>query len=97
MICENRKNHVYLQPQAINAMPTLFHYLGLQFFFYSNDHEPIHIHISNGQNEARFNVITMELIENCGLKASELKHAQLAIKENQETIISKWNEFFSKN
>ena len=77
-------------------MPTLFHYFGLQFFFYSNDHEPIHIHVSNGQNEARFNVQTLELIENKGLKAPELKHARLAIKENKETIITKWNEYFNK-
>ena len=78
-------------------MPTLFHYLGLQFFFYSNDHEPIHIHVSNGQSEARFNVMTIELMDNSGLKTSELKHARLAIKENQEVIITKWNEYFSKN
>ena len=65
-------------------MPTLFYYLGLQFFFYSNDHEPIHVHVSNGNNEARFNVQTLELIENRGLKVSELRHAQLAIEENQE-------------
>jgi len=78
-------------------MPTLFHYLGLQFFFYSNDHEPIHIHVSNGQHEARFNVTTMKLIDNSGLKTSELKHALLAIKENQENIITRWDEYFSKN
>ena len=77
-------------------MPTLFYYLGLQFFFYSNDHEPIHVHVSNGSDEARFNVQTLELIENCGLKVSELRHAQLAIEENQEVIINKWNEHFKK-
>jgi hypothetical protein len=26
-------------------MPTLFHYLGLRFHFYSNDHLPIHVSI----------------------------------------------------
>ncbi|MDE5638996.1 MAG: DUF4160 domain-containing protein [Odoribacter sp.] len=28
-------------------MPILFYYLGLRFFFYANDHEPIHVHVSN--------------------------------------------------
>ena len=35
-------------------MPILFYYLGLKFFFYSNDHEPVHVHVSNGECDAKF-------------------------------------------
>lgn len=77
-------------------MPILFYYLGLKFFFYSNDHEPIHVHVSNGDSEAKFMVkpeITM--IENKGLKTAEIRHAIMAIEENKEVIAERWEEFFN--
>jgi hypothetical protein len=49
-------------------MPTLFYFFGLRFFFYSNDHEPIHVHVSNSDGEAKFKVSPLKLIENRGLK-----------------------------
>lgn len=77
-------------------MPTLFIYLGLRFFFYSNDHEPIHVHVSSGDGEARFQLEPIQLIENKGLKPKELKIAELAIEENKEVIKERWNEFFGR-
>jgi len=57
-------------------MPTLFYYLGLKFSFYANDHEPIHVHVTIENNEARFMVSPqIKLIENRGLKPRELKYA----------------------
>jgi len=40
-------------------MPTLFRAFGLRFFFYSNEHLPIHLHVSNADGEAKFNVEEM--------------------------------------
>ena len=77
-------------------MPVLFYYLGLKFFFYSNDHEPIHVHVSNGDGEARFRIDPIQMIENHGLKPRELKYAEAAIEENKEVIIERWNEYFNK-
>ena len=57
-------------------MPVLFYYLGLKFFFYSNDHEPIHVHVSAGDAEAKFSVFPeIALIENYGLKPREIRQA----------------------
>ena len=54
-------------------MPVLFYYLGLKFYFFSNDHEPIHVHVSSGDTEAKFRVVpNIELVENCGLKPREI-------------------------
>ncbi|MDR0834415.1 MAG: DUF4160 domain-containing protein [Candidatus Symbiothrix sp.] len=75
-------------------MPTIFYYLGLQFLFYSNDHEPIHVHVQNGDGEAKFQVLPIRLIENKGLKNRDLRIAEMAIEENKEIIIERWNEFF---
>lgn len=77
-------------------MPTLFYYLGLKFFFYSNDHEPIHVHVSSGDSSARFNIEPVQLIENYGLKPRDLRIAEAAIEENKEVIAERWNEFFNK-
>jgi len=65
-------------------MPTLFYFFGLRFFFYSNDHKPIHVHVSNSDGEAKFSVNPLELIENRGLKPKDIRYAEAA------------NEFYKK-
>lgn len=77
-------------------MPTLFILLGFRFFFWSNDYEPVHVHISKGDAEAKYNVHDLELVENFGFKKSELKMIESIIEENQDIIIERWNEFFKK-
>ena len=77
-------------------MPTLFYYLGLRFFFYSNDHEPIHVHVRSSDGEARFLIEPINLIENKGLSNRELKICEIAIEENRDVIIERWNEYFNK-
>ena len=34
-------------------MPTLFEIFGLRFFFFANDHEPIHIHAEKEENRVK--------------------------------------------
>ncbi len=77
-------------------MPTLFILLGFRFFFWSNDHEPIHIHISKGDAEAKYNVCGVELVENFGFKKSELRLIESIIEENKDIIIDRWNDYFKK-
>ena len=73
-------------------MPTLLNLYGLKFFFYSNEHLPIHIHVRNADGEAKFNLNPIELLENRGLKSKDLKKAETVIKERREEFIAKWNE-----
>ena len=78
-----------------NPMPTLFYYMGLRFYFYSNDHSPIHVHVKIENSEARYQVYPeMKLIENRGLKSRELRLAEIAIEENKDVIIARWKEHF---
>ena len=37
-------------------MPQLFTVFGFRFMFYSNDHEPIHVHVVKAGTEARLQV-----------------------------------------
>ena len=80
-------------------MPTLLIIFGLRFYFYSNDHEPFHIHVESSDGIAKFGIENGEivLIKNEGLKLKDLKLAESIIEENKENFEKEWNRFFSKD
>lgn len=66
--------------------------------FYPNDHALIHVHVVKAGASAKFNVLPdVELVENFGLKPSELKLVESIVEENKEIIIERWNTFFNGN
>ena len=72
-------------------MPTLFIIFGLRFYFYSEEHLPIHVHVQKGKGRAKFIVEPeVELVENIGLKAQEISLAKSLVEENREVIIERW-------
>ena len=74
-------------------MPTVLIKEGFRFFFYSNDHTPIHVHVRKGRGEAVFEVEQdVELREAVGMKVPELRRAEELAREHRELIISKWHE-----
>ena len=76
-------------------MPTVFIVFGFCFMFYSNDHEPIHIHVTKDGHEAKFNVQpTVELVFNRGFKKHELTIITGIIEENTAILVERWKEFF---
>lgn len=77
-------------------MPELFRLFGIRFFFFSNEHLPIHIHIKNSDGDAKFVINPIKLIENHGMKSKDLKLAESIIEENEELIINRWEEYFNK-
>ena len=40
-------------------MPKIFEYFGFIFYFFSNEHEPIHVHVLHGDKESIFDLIMM--------------------------------------
>ena len=34
-------------------MPKIYEYFGIVFFFYANDHEPIHVHVQFAEYESK--------------------------------------------
>ena len=77
-------------------MPELLRIFGLRFFFYSNDHNPPHVHVRSTDGEARFIIESVECIENNGLKAKDVFLAESIIEENKQIFLSRWFEFFNK-
>lgn len=41
-------------------MLKIFEYLGIIFFFYSNEHEPIHVHAKKGEYESKAEFFLIE-------------------------------------
>ncbi|WP_234878234.1 DUF4160 domain-containing protein [Prevotella heparinolytica] len=37
-------------------MPTIFEIFGLRFFFFSEDHTPIHVHVVKGDDDAKIQI-----------------------------------------
>jgi len=76
-------------------MPTLLNLFGLRFYFYVNDHQPIHIHVENADGEAKFELETdLKLIYNKGLKPKDIRLAESIIEENKENFIEQWKKIF---
>jgi hypothetical protein len=77
-------------------MPELFRMFGIRFFFFSNEHLPIHVHIKNSDGDAKFEVNPVKLVENKGIKSKDIYLAESIIEENQDIIEAKWKEYFGK-
>ena len=81
-------------------MPKLYEYLGLVVFFYSNEHEPIHVHIEYGNyvtiaelymNEGEVIEIVYKGKKNVEmLPTKQLKHAKELIETKKDDIVEKW-------
>ena len=78
-------------------MPTVLILFGFVFKFYSNDHQPIHIHVLKDGYKAKFSLFPVELVENIGFKLSEIKLMESIIEENKEVIAEHWNNYFNND
>ena len=85
-------------------MPKIFEYLGILIFFYSNEHEPIHVHARKGEFESKaefyiINGVISEIkITNIKgakpLKGRELKDFETFLQQYAEKIVEKWIDYF---
>jgi hypothetical protein len=84
--------------RQIVPVPKIFEKDGYQFFFYSNEHRPIHVHVRRGGGEAVFEVVENGVVlrESQGLKVRELSKAEALAEENRELIIQKWHEHLNR-
>ncbi len=51
-------------------MPEILRIFGMRFFFYSREHEPIHVHVKNADGRAKFDILpeSIVLVKNDGMK-----------------------------
>lgn len=85
-------------------MPKIFEYFGYIFYFYSNEHEPIHVHVIHGDKESIFDLIMMNgALERINVRTrkgvealneKEKRVAEAFINKYHRNIIEKWVKFF---
>lgn len=79
-------------------MPEVFRFFGFSFFFYSREHEPLHIHVEGNEGMAKFewNGKGFVMTEIYNIKATDIKRIKRVIDDNADIIINRWNEYFNK-
>lgn len=85
-------------------MPKLYEYLGIIIFFWSNEHEPIHVHGQYQGRESRAEIIIQEgqvvrvemksVKGRRPLKGTELKNFEKVVVNRADEIVQKWIEYF---
>jgi|SRR6187200_446904 len=85
-------------------MPKLYEYLGIVVLFYSNEHEPVHVHGRRQGRESRAElivengrVVRIEYQSVRGrrpLTPSDLKHFQILVEHFADEIVQKWIDYF---
>lgn len=85
-------------------MPKIFEYIGFIFYFFSNDHEPIHVHVIKGGKEVRIELlfekdklagisITKANRHTQKLTGEEREKIRIFIEAKHPEIRKKWNDF----
>ena len=77
-------------------MPTVLRIDGFRFFFFSNEHEPEHIHIEKADMYARIELETLQVTDNYNVNSKDLKKMIEIIKNNEDKLKGAWNEYFAK-
>jgi len=85
-------------------MPKLYRYLGIIILFYSNEHEPIHVHGKYQGHESKAEILIEngEIKEVCirsvkgrkPLKSSDLQDFKKFVEVYADDIVQKWIDYF---
>jgi hypothetical protein len=76
-------------------MPTIARIGAYRFFFYSNERaEPPHVHVQREKALAKFWLRTVALASATGFRGHALRQIELLVRENQDSWLEVWNEFF---
>lgn len=88
-------------------MPKLYEYHGLVILFYSNEHEPIHVHCKYQEQESKAeiifengkfkNILIKEVPGKDPLDINNLKKFKKIVESYRDDIVRKWIDFFIYN
>lgn len=88
-------------------MPKLYEYFGLVILFYSQEHEPIHVHCKYQGKESKAEIIFFDgkfvkvrissVIGKKPLDSQNLKKFKKLVEVYRDDIVRKWIDFFVYN
>lgn len=76
-------------------MPTVLRIDGFRFFFFSDEHLPLHIHVEKGDGYMRIELETFKVTDRYKLSKSDEKKILFLVKEHREKLIGAWHEYFN--
>ena len=85
-------------------MPKLYEYFGLVVLFYSNEHEPVHVHglYQGGECRADFTIVNGKVVDiqfhavkgRKPLEAAQMGDFKVLVTHFSDEIVSKWVDYF---
>ena len=79
-------------------MPVVLRSKGYKFSFYEADlNEPPHVHVSRAGAEAKFWLAPVKLARPGRFRAVDLREIERIIRENQEFLLSAWEDEKAKH
>ncbi len=78
-------------------MPEILRMFGFTFYFFSREHEPIHVHIEGADGYAVYDLRNNKFVKRTviNVKTGDLKKIEMVLDENKEMIIRAWNSYFN--
>ena len=76
--------------------PTILECGPYRLFFYSADREePPHVHVEREANRAKFWLTPVRPARNAGFGAAELLRIERMVRQQQQTLLRVWHEYFA--
>ena len=85
-------------------MPKLYEYFGIVVMFYSNEHEPVHVHGKSQGRECRAEIVMVEgrvdevrygaVAGRAPLEPGELRYFEEIVTARADEIVAKWIDYF---
>lgn len=75
-------------------MPTIHRERGYRFHFFSDERqEPPHVHVQQGDGEAKLWLADGSLAYSVGFGAAQLRVVRQIVKANRESMLRAWREY----
>jgi hypothetical protein len=72
-------------------MPTVLRVEDFVFYFYSNDHEPAHVHAANGDGIAVIEIETGRVVRRVGeISRKDVRRAVEIAQEHRDALLHAW-------
>jgi hypothetical protein len=76
-------------------VPTVLRSGPYRVYFHSHEpNEPPHVHVDHGDQSAKFWLKPIALVRNLGFSPVELRRIQRMLRENEDTLMERWNARF---
>lgn len=88
-MCYNKQNRWSFD------LPTVLKIDGFRFFFFSDEHLPLHIHVEKGDGYMRVELETFKVTKRYKFSKNDEKKIITIVQEHHQKLIGAWNDYFN--